>query len=293
MTSASTPSSGGAAANARDVAQAAVQPAFAPEVQLSASQMSTRTLGGPRREASEPAPTAATIAPVSRLDQAAPVNPRSLLAMGMICLAVCVGGWLMFAEPSRRQQAALEQERDKLSADLQHAVEVGDDIKLWTARADTASAELALLASRAGAALTDQTAVDRLSEISRIAGVRLEELRPMDSGTLGAPTTAPAAAVPVGADALAPPAMQDIKRTFRLLITGSFAEFNTFFAQLDGTAQFAAVRSARVVSAGKPGLTTLSAEVIIDMLSPALPKPLAANAAAVSASGTSVSGAQQ
>lgn len=293
MSEESNPSSFEAASNNEGTAGSAAPSASPAEAEVIAPQLAKRVLLGPRPATGDVAAATVTIAPVSRSEQAARVNPRSLVAMGMICLAVCVGGWLMLAEPVRRQQVALEQERDKLSADLRQAVEVGGDIKLWTTRTNKASAELASLAKRAGAALTDQAAVDQLSEISRSTGVRLEELRPMDSGTLGAPTTAAAAAIgAVGAEVLTPQA-QDIKRTFRLLITGSFAEFNAFFAQIDGTTQFAAVRSARVVSAGKPGQTTLSAEVIIDMLAPALPKAPAAAAPAIGLSSTSVSGAQQ
>lgn len=199
-------------------------------------------------------------------------STRDLLAFLIISGSVVAGAWLALVEPARTRVAALEAERARLLVEVTRGSQIGGDIERWTSRLRDATEQLRQLKAVAAVAASDRAAIERLTELADRSGIVIDEMRPQEILS----EAPPAARIPLAGHGTAPtPAPEksaptDLRRSFRIILTGGYGALAEFFRQLDNAEQLAVIRTVRIVSSGLPGSKSISAEVTLDLLAPAV-----------------------
>jgi hypothetical protein len=195
-------------------------------------------------------------------------STRDLIALLAISGAIAAGSWLLLVDPTRGQLATLESERARLVAEVNRSMEIGGDIQRWTSRLRDATEQTRQLAAIASVAASDRAAIERLSELADRCGIVIDEMRPQEILPDAATAGRPAAPAPGAQPDKAAPA--DVRRSFRVILSGGYAPLAEFFRQLDNAQQLAVIRTARIVANGQPGSQAVNAEVTLDLFAPAV-----------------------
>ena len=194
------------------------------------------------------------------------MNPsphRRLLAEAATAVLVAAAAQYFVAQPALRALALTESQVTSTSAALAQGANSLDALAIEQLMHD-------LRATSDWVELQNSTAtnpaqlLETLARIADASGVRIENVRPMETIVMASPTPPPQPAdAPIAADAPMPPSWRDSRTTCGLTVTGRYESLVRFTRALTDDLGFVAISGLQISPVSLPGSDAVQAELQI------------------------------